>query len=358
MKLFTAGPTEIEEEILELGAVPQVYMRTAEFSERLKKIYKNLQYVFQTSNPVVMFASSGTGALNAAVSNFIAENDEVLVINGGSFGLRWRELCETAKAKITEVKVDFGKSVNPAEVAEFLNKKPMCKAVFATLDETSSGALTDVESIGKVVKKHTDALFVVDAVSGLLVEPFKMDEWGVDVAVTASQKALAIPPGLSFMAVSEKAVAKAEAVSMRPYYFDILKYLTDWKRGQTPFTPAVGLIFQLERRLEKIRGEGLEHYQNRYRDLTEKLRSGMHETGFALIAEHPANCISGYWTGKIDAWKLVSLMADKYKISLAPSGGDLKTKMFRIGNFGNVSAADIDDLLKKLKAAVKEVEND
>lgn len=358
MKLFTAGPTEIEEEILKLGAVPQVYMRTSEFSERLKRIYKNLQYIFQTSNPVLMFASSGTGALDAAVSNFIAENDEVLVINGGSFGRRWIELCESVKAKITEVKVDFGKSVNPEKIAEFLNKNPACKAVFATLDETSSGALTDVESIGKIVKNNPTTLFIVDAVSGLLVEPFKMDEWGVDVAVTASQKALAIPPGLSFMAVGEKAVAKAETVSTRPYYFDVLKYLTDWKRGQTPFTPAVGLIFQLERRLEKICAEGLEHYQSRYRSLTEKLRTGMKENGFDLIAEHPANCISGYWTGTVDAEKLVSLMADKYGISLAPSGGELKTKMFRIGNFGDVTSADIDDLLKKMKAAVKEVEND
>ena len=358
MKLFTAGPTEIEEEILKLGAVPQVYMRTSEFSERLKKIYRNLQYIFQTSSPVLMFASSGTGALNAAVSNFIAENDEVLVINGGSFGQRWRELCESVKAKITEVKVDFGTSVDPAKIAELLNKNQAFKAVFATLDETSSGALTDVKSIGKIVKNNPETLFIVDAVSGLLVEPFEMDKWGVDVAVTASQKALAIPPGLSFMAVGEKAAAKAETVSTRPYYFDVLKYLTDWKRGQTPFTPAVGLIFQLERRLEKICAEGLEHYQSRYRSLTEKLRIGMKEIGFDLIAEQPANCISGYWTGKTDAWKLVSLMADKYEISLAPSGGELKTKMFRIGNFGDVTSADIDDLLKKLKAAVKEVEND
>lgn len=358
MKLFTAGPTEIEEEILKLGAVPQVYMRISEFSERLKKIYRNLQYIFQTSSPVLMFASSGTGALNAAVSNFIAENDEVLVINGGSFGQRWRELCESVKAKITEVKVDFGTSVDPAKIAELLNKNQAFKAVFATLDETSSGALTDVKSIGKIVKNNPETLFIVDAVSGLLVEPFEMDKWGVDVAVTASQKALAIPPGLSFMAVSEKAAAKAETVSTRPYYFDVLKYLTDWKRGQTPFTPAVGLIFQLERRLEKICAEGLEHYQSRYRSLTEKLRIGMKEIGFDLIAEQPANCISGYWTGKTDAWKLVSVMADKYEISLAPSGGELKTKMFRIGNFGDVTSADIDDLLKKLKAAVKEVEND
>lgn|SRR5574344_2160259 len=355
MTLFIVGPTEIEQDILDLGALSQVYMRTPDFSARLEKIYKNLQYVFQTNNPVVMFAASGTGSLNAAVNNFVAKDDKVIVINGGSFGHRWVEMCERAKANIIEAKVEFGKSINPSEIEKLLNENPDTTALFATLDETSSGALTDVKALGQALKKFPNTLFIVDCVSALIVEPFKMDEWGVDVAITASQKALAIPSGMSFMAVSEKAINKAEKVNTRPFYFDVLEHIKDWKRNQTPFTPAISLIYQLEGRLEKIRAEGIDALQDRYFKLTEYLRNKMSELGFEMIPEHPSNCVSAYWSGKYPASKIVDILRTKYGLEIAPSGGDLKDKMFRIGNFGHITYADIDNLIEKLKLTISEL---
>lgn len=198
-----------------------------------------------------------------------------MVINGGSFGHRWVELCERAKAKVIEAKIEFGHCISPLEIAKLLQQNPTISAVFATLDETSSGALTDVKSIAEVLKSYPNTLLILDCVSALIIEPFQRDEWGVDVAVTAAQKALAIPHSLSFMAVSPKAFEKAKNVTTRPFYFDALEYLKDWQRNQTPFTPAVSLIFQLERRLEKIRDEGLENMQKRYFELTEYVRQKM-----------------------------------------------------------------------------------
>lgn len=355
MTLFIVGPTEIEQDILDLGTLPQVYMRTPDFSARLEKIHKNLQYIFQTSNPVVMFAASGTGSLNAAVNNFVAKDDKVIVINGGSFGHRWVEMLERAQANVVEAKVEFGKSINPSEIEWLLNKNSDTKALFATLDETSSGALTDVKALGTILKNFPNTLFIVDCVSALIIEPFKMDEWGIDVAVTASQKALAIPPGMSFMAVSEKAIRKAEQVSTRPFYFDILEHIKDWKRNQTPFTPAVSLVYQLERRLEKIRTEGLETLQDRYFKLTEYLRNKISELGFEMIPEHPSSCVSAYWSGKYPASKIVDILRTEYGMEIAPSGGELKDKMFRIGNFGNITYADIDELIAKLKLTLSKL---
>lgn len=354
-KLMIVGPTEIEEDILRLGAEPQVYMRTPEFSARLEKIYRNLQTVFCTQNPVVFFACSGTGTLDAAVSNFTSRGEEVIVINGGSFGHRWVDICEHYHLKVHEIKVEFGKSVTPEAVEAAVKAHPQAVALFSTLDETSSGALTDVRAIGNILKNYPDMLFVVDAVSALLVEPLEMDAWGVDVATSASQKAIAIPPGMGFMAVSPKAAARAERADNRGAFFDILEHIKDWKRHQTPFTPAVSLIFQLERRLEKVMEEGIDNYRARYRRLTEEVRAGLRELGFSTFAEHPANCVTAVWTEEYDATEIVRILSQQYDIEIAPSGGDIRTHIFRIGNFGAVDSADIAELMQALRETLNKL---
>lgn len=349
------GPTEIEEDILQLGAQPQVYMRTPEFSARLQNIYRNLQTVFCTQHPVVFFACSGTGTLDAAVSNFTSRGEEVIVINGGSFGHRWVDICDHYGLTVHEIKVEFGKSVELSAVEAALRAHPHAVALFSTLDETSSGALTDVEGIGRLMKNYPEMLFVVDAVSALLVEPLEMDAWGVDVATSASQKAFAIPPGLGFMAVSHKAAARAEHADNRGAFFDILEHIKDWKRNQTPFTPAVSLLFQLERRLEKIMEEGIEPYRARYCRLTEEVRAGLRSLGFSPFAEHPANCVTAVWTEKYDAKDIVRTLSQKYDIEIAPSGGEIGNHLFRIGNFGAVDSADIAELMSALRETLKEL---
>ncbi len=353
--LMVLGPTEIEEDILQLGAEPQVYMRTLDYSEKLQRIFENLQYVFQTKNPVVFFASSGTGAMEAAVTNVLSRGDKALYINGGSFGNRWGKLCQRHQIETVEIKVEFGDSVKPELVRQELDKHENIKAVFATLDETSSGALTDIKSIGEIVKNYPDTIFVVDCVSGLIVEPMQTDDWFVDVAVSSSQKAMAIPPGLGFMSISDKALKFAENADLRTFYFDIFDHIANWKRNQTPFTPAVSLLNQLDCRLAKIKEEGLESYRKRYYRLTNLIREGLKSLGFEVLAKYPANCVTGILTNKYDASEIVRIMREKHNIEIAPSGGDLKTKLFRVGNFGAVTEQHIERFLSAMKETLKEL---
>ena len=354
--MFVLGPTEIEEDILQIGTKPQAYMRTSDFSAKLEKIFGNLQYLFQTKSPVVFFASSGTGAMEAAVTNILSKWDHVLYVNGGSFGHRWGDICEKHGVDAKSLDVPFGHSIDPQRIKEELDKNSNIKAVFTTYDETSSGAKTDIKAIGAILKNYPNTLFVVDAVSALLTEELKMDEWGIDVVISSSQKALALPPGLGFMAINDKALEFAKNADLRTFYFDIFDYIANWKRNQTPFTPPVGLLFQLERRLEKIKQEGLDNIQKRYYDLTQYLRKGLAEVNFHPVAKYPVNCVTGIFTAPFDASEIVRIMREKYNIEVAPSGGDMKTKLIRVGNFGAVGKEEIDYFIKCLKLTLNELE--
>lgn len=345
--LMVLGPTEIEEDILELGAHPQVYNRTPEFTEVLKGIHENLQYVFQTKNPVFILGNSGTGAMECAVTNLLSKGDKVLVVNGGTFGARWTEICQKHKVVVDEIKLESGTTVKPEQIQEKLDEDSSIKVVFSTLNETSTGALTDVKAVGEVVKNY-DALFAIDAVSALVVEKMEMDNYHCDMLLTSSQKALALPPGLAFISFSDKAWSFIEKADLRTFYFDAFDYLNNWKRNQTPFTPPISLLIQLERRLEKIKEEGLENIQKRYKRLTNILRAGIKGLSLQQAGENLANCVTGINSPEnIDASQVVEIMSNKHKISIAPSPGDLKTKLFRIGNFGDIKQ---DDILKMLKA--------
>jgi aspartate aminotransferase-like enzyme len=356
--LMVLGPTEVEPEILEIAAKPQEYMRTPEYSKKLARIFKNLQYVFKTKSPVVFFASSGTGAMEAAVTNSLSARDTALYINGGSFGARWGEICRKHRIKTIEINVDFGKSVNPSLIQKNLDKHKNIKAVFATLNETSSGALTDVKTVGTIIKNYPDTIFVVDCVSGLVIEEMPMDAWGIDIAVSSSQKALALPPGLSFMAISDKALGFAKRANLVTYYFDIFMYIENWKRNQHPFTTPVSLVNQLDVRLQKIKKEGLLALRERFKKNTTILRCGLKRLGFEAVAENPATCVTGVLSGQYDAEKIIKIMREKYNIEIAPSGGDLKNKLFRVGNFGNICKKDIDLFLESLERTLKELRND
>ena len=354
--LMVAGPTEIEKDILKIGAKPQEYMRTTSYTKVLQEVFSNLQFIFNTKSPVIMFASSGTGAMEAAVTNFLSTNDTALFINGGTFGKRWGDILKQNKINAIEKTIEFGKSINPQVIEQELNNNPKIKAVFATLDETSSGAKTDIKTIASLIKERKETIFIVDCVSGLLVEEMQMDKWGIDVAITSSQKAIAIPPGLSFMAISDKALQFAEKSNLRHFYFDVMEYLKDWKRNQTPFTPPVSLVNQLHARLNKIKKEGLETYKKRYEKNTQLIRTGLKELGFDVFAENPASAVTGVYTLKYDAFEIVTLMREKFNIEIAPSGGERAHSFFRIGNMGNIDHKEIKRMLSSLRKVIKILE--
>lgn len=356
--LMVLGPTEVEKDILKIASLPQDYMRTEDYSEKWSRIFENLKYAFQTQNPVVVLASSGTGAMDASVTNFLSKGDKALYINSGSFGKRWGDICLKHGVNAVEIPVEFGEAPKVEQVKEFLENNPDSKALFATLNETSSGSLTNIRAIGEILKEYPQVLFVVDCISGLLAEEFKQDEWNVDVAISASQKAFALPPGLSFMSANEKALRYAEKSNLRSFYFDIFDYVNNAKRNQTPFTPAVSLVNMLEKRLEKIKKEGLENYRQRYQENTSYLRAELAKLGFKPLAKNLTNCVTAVYTDKYDASEIVRIMREKYNIEIAPSGGDLKTKLFRVGIYGNIVKKDIKYFIKRLKQTLKELEND
>lgn len=353
--LMVLGPVEIEPDILEAGSWPQVYNRTAEFSERLSKIYQDLQYVFQTENPVLFSTSSGTGMMEAAITNTLSRSDKVLFVNGGTFGERWGKICLKHGIDAKEIRVSLGESVNPSGIDIELRKNPAIKAVLITQDETSTGTLTDVEAVARIVRGFPNTILVVDCISSLVVEKMKMDSWGVDVAVSGSQKSLAIPPGLGFISFSQKALRLGKEAGLRSFYFDIFDHIENWRRNQTPFTPSISLLFQLEARLEKIRNEGLENIQKRYQVHTSFLRNGLREFGLNILAKNPANCVSAVMVEDCDASDIVELMSQKHGISIAPSGGELRTKLFRVGNFGNIGTDEINKCLKALRLTIEEL---
>ena len=355
---MVAGPTEIEKDILKEGAYSQEYMRTQDYTEKWFRIFDNLKYAFQTKNTVVVYTTSGTGAMEAAVTNFLSSKDKVLYINGGSFGKRWGDICKRHNITTVEIPVEFGKSPDINDIKKYLEQNLDVKALFATLNETSSGALTDIKALGNLLKNYPNVLFIVDCISGLLSEKFLQDEWGVDIAISASQKAFALPPGLSFLSASSKALDCAEKSNLRNFYFDIFDYINNANRGQTPFTPAVGIVNQLDKRLQKIKKEGLENFRNRYKKNTQYLREGLQKLGFDVLAENPTNCVTAVYTNSLDAYKIVQIMREKYNIEIAPSGGELKHKLFRIGNFGDIQIKDIKFFLKSLNKIMKEFYKD
>ncbi len=343
------GPTQIEEKILNKGAAPQMYNRTREFSKTLGRVHQNLQYLFQTKNPVFLLTCSGTGAMEAAVLNTLSKGDEVLAVNGGTFGGRWTEICKKHGVKVKEIKLKYGQPVDPKDIDRELSRNRNIKAVLTTLNETSTGILTDIKSIGAIVNRYP-AILVVDGVSGVGVEEMPMDKWHCDVLLTSSQKAMALPPGLAFISFSKKALRSAGKACLRTFYFDVFDYQKNWERDQTPFTPAIALIYQLDVRLQKIRKEGLERYRKRYKRLTGILRRGIKAIGLKMSGEKLSNCVTGIWSPDgIDASKVVEHMQENYNIYIAPSPGDLKTRLFRIGNFGDIKEKDILRMLSALK---------
>ena len=350
--LMTLGPVAMEDEILNLGGRPLHYSRTAEFSAFWQEINQGLQYVFQTEQPVFTVAASGTGAMQMAVDNLCEPGDHVLVPYGGGFGQRWGDIAKAKRAKVTEIPLAEGTNLDATTVLDIVERFPSAKALFTTYNETSTGALADMENISKVLRGR-DILWVVDAISALAVEPLPMDAWGCDVVIVSSQKGLALPPGLAFITFSVKAWRTVENTLCANYYFDAKEYYKNWIRDQSPFTPVVGLLVQLDFRLKRIREMTLDGYMDKYRNLTKQLRAGLRSLGVQFLSEKMGNCTTAFTVPYgVDAQKTSDTMRLKHKIAIVPPypGGS----SLRIGNFGSISPQDIERCCACLDASFAE----
>ena len=340
--LLTPGPTPLPPQVAEALSRPIIHHRTPQFQAILKEATEGLKYVCQTKNDVFIFASSGTGAMEAAVVNLLSPTDTAITVQGGKFGERWTELCQAYGINCDIVDVEWGRAVKPQEIEKRLKTNPKIKAVFTTLCETSTGVVNDIEAIGKIVK-DTKAVLVVDAISGLGAIPLLTDAWFVDVVVSGSQKGLMLPPGIAFISVSSKAFDKINNSKCSRYYFDLKQAKKALDRVDTPFTPAISLIIALNESLGMIRQDGLENIFTRHKKMAEATRAAMKTLGLELFAPDASSDVvtAVKVPAGIEGEKLVKTMRDNYGVTIAGGQAELKGKVFRIAHMGYIGESDI-----------------
>ncbi len=340
--LMTPGPTPVPPEALLAMAEPIIHHRTPEFMEIFKEVCADLKYVFQTQADVLVFTSSGTGAMEAAVANLLSPGDKAICVQGGKFGERWTELCKAYGITPIVIDVEWGKAVDPKIIEQKLKADKDIQAVFTTLCETSTGVLTDIKAIAQITKNH-NAVLVVDAISGLGAEEIKTDEWGIDCVVSGSQKGLMIPPGLAFASLSKKAWEKVEKSKCPKYYFDLKMSKKAMEKTDTPFTPAISLVIALRETLRMMRKEGLDVIFARHKKLALATREAMEAMGLGLFAPTaPSNGVTAVKVpAGVDGEKLVKHMRDKYGVGIAGGQAELKGKVFRIAHMGYITETDI-----------------
>ncbi len=345
--LFTPGPTKIHNHILELGSCQLPYNRTEKFSEFTYDIIKGLKYVFQTTGDVAILTASGTAAMEASVINFLNGEDRVLIINGGSFGQRWVDLCQLYEIKYEEMGLNLGEELSLTLLTEKL-KTTHFTTLMINAHETSTGVLYDIEKIGKITRKE-NIFFIVDAISTICADPFFMDDWHVDVALLSSQKALALPPGLSFIALNEQAKEKMIKCEVRSLYFDLNNYLKNQERGQMPYTPAIGIFLMLHQRLADIQEIGLQAIINEHKDLANYFRTKIETMPLSIFSKASSNGLTAVQCEKnIDALDVVQQMDSQFNTYLTSNGGELKNKVFRVSHMGDQTKEEIDILIKNL----------
>ena len=355
-RLFTPGPTEVPESARLSMAGSMRHHRTPEFRALLAEVFDGLKYVFATKNDVLMFASSGTGAMEAAVVNCVPRGGTAIVLESGKFAERWRKMCETFGINVVRYEVPWGEAFDPAEVARLLDKNPDAAAVFATLLETSTGVGHDIEAIGRAVRP-TGALFVVDGISGVGVMECRTDDWGIDVLAVGAQKALMTPPGLAFLAVSPAAWRQIEANQHRPaFYFDLLAYRKALEDSDTPYTPAIPLVRALAESLRLIRAEGIEQIWARAATLAKAVRAGVDALGLRLAASRPADGMTAvFFPENLDGKQFLSRMEARFGIKLAGGQGGWKGKIFRIAHMGMIDELEILSCLAAIELVLAEL---
>lgn len=339
-RLFSPGPTPIPLQFQMAALDKNPYHRTQEFYTVFLNCRKLLAKIMYSQQLPLILSSSGTGALESAVVNLTEVDDQVLVINGGKFGERWSKLCKAYSCNLKELKLPWGTAPTPDELASALKAQPSIKAVFFQALETSTGVALPVQELAKVVQDHSDALVVVDAVSGFASEMIKMDEWGLDALVTGSQKGLGLPPGLSFINLSAKAESR---LSKRPkFYFDLKRELAEQKQGKSGFTPATQLVLMLERSLEYINSTGFEQVHQRHQLVAKSVRESLKQMGLKLFASRPAcGLTSVLLPESIDGQILLQELAEKHQMVFAGGQEDYKGRLLRFAHMGYFDPNDI-----------------
>jgi serine---pyruvate transaminase len=354
--LMTAGPTPLPPKVSTAMAEPILYHRDPAGVELYARVLRRLPAVFRTQNDVLLFASSGSGAMEAAVANLVRPGDPVLACAAGKFGERWIELCDAYGARTVRYEPGWGRRLDASEIDALLAQNPDVKVVFATLSETSTGIVHDIQAIAEVARRH-DVILAVDAVSGLGATELRQDDWGVDVVVAGSQKALMCPPGLAFASVSERALEFAAGRGEGRYYFDWGRTAKSQRKGASPFTPAVSIFLGLDVALGLIEAEGLDNVMARHQLLARATRAGVAAMGLELFGdpdERSTVVTAVELPEDVDGGKVPGTLR---KLGITANGGqdDLKGRILRIAHCGYFGAFDIVTSLAGLEIALDQL---
>jgi aspartate aminotransferase-like enzyme len=355
--LFSPGPTMLPPAVLLKMAEPIMHHREPEFEKIYAEIREGMKYLFQTKNEVLIFTSSGTGAMEGSVSNLLSRGDKAIVVRGGKFGERWGEICKAFGIEFIPIDVEWGKAVDPKEIKKLLESDPSIRAVYTQASETSTGVRHPVQAIADLVRRYEDKVIVVDAITGIGVFNIPTDAWGLDVVISGSQKALMLPPGLSFATLSDKAWKLVEKSTLPKFYFDFQKELKNTKKNQSSYTPAISLYVGLRETLRMIQSEGLEAVFHRHEKLAEATRRAVKALGLELYApDSPSEAVTAVKIpGGIDGEKLKDLFFEKFGITVAEGQDRAKGKIIRIAHLGYYERLDMVMVISALEMLLKEM---
>ena len=353
-RLLTPGPTPLYPPALHAMMASDIHHRTEDFRKAYRSCLADLKEVLHTSHDVLLFAASGTGAMDATVSNLFSKGDKVIVGSAGKFGERWAEMARAYGLDANVVSVPYGQVVRPGQLEEALAREPATKGVFVQASETSTGAAHDVQAMGRVVAK-TGAIFVVDAITGLGTMPLNIDGWGLDVLIGGSQKAFMIPPGLALLSISPKAWRLSETSTLPHYYFDLKKEKKSGEAGESSWTPATSLILALAESLRYIKQLGMEQLVENAQLLAHATRAAVVAMGLELFSpDSPAASATAVKAPRgMDSGVIIKEFRNRFGAIIANGQGTMKGQIFRIAHLGYFDFADLFGVVAGLEIILK-----
>ncbi|MGQ9731372.1 MAG: pyridoxal-phosphate-dependent aminotransferase family protein [Candidatus Zipacnadales bacterium] len=351
--LMIPGPTGLPPQVREALGKPQMGHRTPEFAELIAECTTGMQYVFQTQNDLLILTASGTGGMEAAITNFLSPGDRVLAVSVGNFGERLGKIAEIFGAEVTWVTSEWGQAADLSSVRSALGQGSF-KAVLFTQNETSTAITNPVRELAALARE-VDALTIVDAISGMGAIEVRTDDWDLDVVVAGSQKALMLPPGLAFVSVSERAWQVSQSASMPRFYFDLKKAKESLEKGQTPYTPNTSLFVALRASLNLIRTEGLENVWARHAKCAQLIRTGIQELGLKFFGDpaYASNVVTAFYPPPGVTPKMIQThMWEEYGILITGAQGAYRGKFLRIGHLGTINKEQVDRTLTALADSI------
>jgi aspartate aminotransferase-like enzyme len=349
-RLLTPGPTPLLPQALHAMMGSDIHHRTEDFRNLYRTVLADLKEVMGTSNDVLTLVASGTGAMDASVSNLFSSGDKVIVCSAGKFGERWVEITKAYGLDQVVLTAEYGDTVSPERVEAALNANPDARGVFVQASETSTGASHDVQSMAAAVRK-TGAIFVIDAITGLGTQPLDIHGWGLDVVIGGSQKAFMIPPGLAFLSISPKAWAFAETAKLPHYYFNLKKEKKNAANGESSWTPNTSLIIALGEALKYVKNLGMKNLVDNAQQLAKATRAAAKELGLELFAPHsPAASVTAIRPPKgMDSGVIVKEFRNRFGAIIANGQGTMKGQIFRIAHLGYFDVADLFSVVAELE---------